>query len=244
MPHEFRALFNHTQDAVWMADEAGRITEANPAALARFGVAAEGGEPRRLRELLDDPAEWERIRAELDAGQVSRHTVRIRVLGAEPVPAEITCVVMHDARGGRQIQAIVHSAAQTPAGEAVHELYDADTGMPNRAAFLRHVARALATSAERPERRFAVMHLDLNRFQRVNETLGHRRGDELLAVAAQRLDACVRPGDVVARAAGDDFLVLLNGVRGEPEVLRIAERMARALGGGYRLDGQEVFCGA
>jgi diguanylate cyclase (GGDEF)-like protein/PAS domain S-box-containing protein len=243
MAHQFRALFNHTQDAVWMADEAGRIAEANPAALARFGVSADGGEPRHLADLLHDPVEWEAIRAELDEGQVSRRTVRVRTPGGEPVPAELTCVAMHDTRGGRQIQAIIHAVAHDP-GEATDEMYDADTGMPNRTAFLRHVARALATSADRPERRFAVIHLDLNRFQRINETLGHRRGDELLAVAAQRLDACVRPGDVVARAAGDDFLVLLNGVRGEAAVLRIAERMARVLGGGYRLDGNEVFCGA
>ncbi|HEV3052327.1 MAG TPA: bifunctional diguanylate cyclase/phosphodiesterase, partial [Longimicrobium sp.] len=104
--------------------------------------------------------------------------------------------------------------------------------------------RALVASALRPERGFAVLHLDLNRFQRVNETLGHRRGDELLALAAQRLDACVRPGDVVSRAEGDDFLVLLNGLVGETEALRVAERMARVLSGGYHLGGQEVFCGA
>lgn len=243
MPHPFRALFNHTQDAVWMADEAGRITEANPAALARFGVAADGGEPRQLRDLLDDPAEWEAIRAQLDEEPVVRRTVRVRAPGGELVPAELTCVAMQDSRGQRQIQAIIHAVTYDP-GAAMDEMYDPDTGMPNRAAFLRHVTRAMATSAQRPERRFAVIHLDLNRFQRVNETLGHRRGDELLGVAAQRLNACVRPGDVVARAAGDDFLILLNGVRGEAEVLRIGERMARALGGGYRLDGQEVFCGA
>ncbi|HEX6367625.1 MAG TPA: EAL domain-containing protein [Longimicrobium sp.] len=244
MPHRFRALFNHTQDAVWMADEEGRIVEANPAALARFPGAAGGGEPRHLGDLFHDPAEWERIRAELQDGQVCRRTVRLRVPGGEPVLAELTCVAMLDSRGGRQIQAIIHPVALNPAAEAMDEMYDADTGMPNRAAFLRHVSRALATSAARPERRFAVIHLDLNRFQRVNETLGHRRGDELLALAAQRLDACVRPGDVVARAAGDDFLVLLNGVHGTVEVMRVAERMARLMGGGYRLDGQEVFCGA
>jgi len=207
-------------------------------------VAADGGEPRLLGDLFHDPAEWDAVRAEVEDGQVCRRSVRLRGSGGEPVHAELTCVAMHDTRGGRQIQAIIHAAETYPDAAAMDELYDARTGMPNRTALLRHVTRALAASAERPERRFAVMHLDLNRFQRVNETLGHQRGDELLALAAQRLDACVRPGDVVARAEGDDFLVLLNGVRGEAEAMRIAERMSRALGGGYHLDGQEVFCGA
>ncbi|MBW3571238.1 MAG: EAL domain-containing protein [Gemmatimonadetes bacterium] len=244
MPHRFRALFNHTQDAVWMADEAGRIAEANPAAVARFGAAVDGGEPRHLGDLLADPAEWQAVRGEVQHGQVWRRTVRLRVPGADPVAAELTCVAMHDARGGGQMQVIVHAPAQNAGADAMDDLFDARTGTPNRTAFLQHVARALATVARRPEHRFAVIHLDLNRFQRVNETLGHHRGDELLALAAQRLDACVRPGDVVARAAGDDFLVLLNGVRGPADAMRVAERMARALAGGYHLDGQEVFCGA
>jgi diguanylate cyclase (GGDEF)-like protein/PAS domain S-box-containing protein len=241
MPHRFRTLFQHTKDAVCIADAAGAIVEVNPAAAARLGLAAGGG-TAHLRDLFADAAEWEEVRATVvDDGQVCRRTVQLRRDGGEPVAAELTCVPLHDAGGAVQIQAIVHAPAQNAAAGAMDELFDPDTGMPNRAAFLHHVQRALAAGAQH---RFAVIHLDLNRFQRVNETLGHARGDELLALAAQRLDACVRPGDVVARAAGDDFLVLLHGVRGEAEAMRVAERMGRALGGGYNLGGQEVFCGA
>jgi PAS domain S-box-containing protein len=53
MSHPFRALFNHTHDAVCMADATGRIAQANPAAVARFGLAADGGEARHLRDLFD-----------------------------------------------------------------------------------------------------------------------------------------------------------------------------------------------
>jgi diguanylate cyclase (GGDEF)-like protein/PAS domain S-box-containing protein len=243
MPHRFRTLFHHTQDAVCMADGTGRIVQANPAAVARFGVAEDGREAH-LRELFADPAEWEAVRREVVEGQVCRRTVRLRGADGEPVHGELTCVGLRDAGGALQIQAIVHAPAQNPAAEALDGRFDAGTGMPNRTAFLGHVSRALAAAAVRPERGFAVLHLDLNRFQRVNETLGHRRGDELLALAAQRLDACVRPGDVVARAQGDDFLVLLNGLGAEAEAMRVAERMARALSGGYHLGGQEVFCDA
>jgi diguanylate cyclase (GGDEF)-like protein/PAS domain S-box-containing protein len=244
MPHRFRALFNHTQDAVCITDATGRIAQANPAAVARFGLAADGGEARHLRDLFDDAPEWEAVRTEVEQGQVSRRTVRLRGADGDITDAEMTCVGLRDGGGALQIQAIIHAPAQNPAAEAMDGLFDADTGMPNRTAFLGHLSRALSASAVRPERGLAVLHVDLNRFQRVNETLGHRRGDELLALAAQRLDACVRPGDVVARAEGDDFLVLLNGVGGQAEALHVAERMARVLSGGYRLGGQEVFCGA
>ncbi len=244
MPHRFQPLFHHTQDAVLIADAEGRIAQVNPAAAARFEAGKDGREPRHLRDLFADAGEWDALRAEVEDARVCRRTVRLRGADGTPVQGEMTCVGMRDASGALQIQAIVHAPAQNPPAAAMDELFDAATGMPNRTAFLRHVSRALAACAERPERRFAVIHLDLNRFQRVNETLGHQRGNELLALAAQRLDACVRTGDVVSRAQGDDFLILLNGIGGEGEALRVAERMGRALAGGYRLGAQEVFCDA
>ena len=238
MPHRFRTLFQHTQDAVCVADEEGRILEMNPAAAARFGV--EDAEGLHLRALFAQPEEWDEVREALEAeGQVCRRSASLRAPGGEAVRETLTCVALREG-GAVQIQAIVHARAEDPAAEAMDDLFDPDTGFPNRTAFLAQVQRALGAVPARP---FAVVHLDLNRFQRVNETLGHAWGDELLSLAAQRLDACVRPGDVVARAEGDDFLVLLNGV-GEAAALRVAERMGRALGGAYRLDGQEVFCGA
>jgi diguanylate cyclase (GGDEF)-like protein/PAS domain S-box-containing protein len=241
MPHRFRTLFQHTQDAVFIADAEGVIVEANPAARVRFGFTAHGG-TAHLRDMFVDAAEWDEVRAVVaDDGQVCRRTIQLRSGNSEPAAAELTCVPLHDAGGAMQIQAIVHAGAQNAAAEAMDGLFDPDTGMPNRTAFLHHVQRAMAGGAKHP---FAVIHLDLNRFQRVNETLGHQRGDELLGLAAQRLDACVRPGDVVARAEGDDFLVLLHGVGGQAEAMRVAERVGRVLGGGYNLGGQEVFCGA
>jgi diguanylate cyclase (GGDEF)-like protein/PAS domain S-box-containing protein len=244
MPHRFRALFQHTQDAVLVADQDGLILEMNPAAATRFGVASANGEPTRLRDLLADPNQWAELQAAIESnGQVCRHGVWLRGWHGEAVRAELTCVALQSA-GGMQLQAIVHAPGADAAAQAMDQLFDPDTGFPNRAAFVGHVQRAHAAFAAPAARPYAVIHADLNRFQRVNEALGHERGNELLALAAQRLEACVRPGDVVARAEGDDFLVLLNGLGAPADAVRVAERMARALHAGYRLEGQEVFCGA
>jgi diguanylate cyclase (GGDEF)-like protein len=246
MPHRFRSLFQLTRDAVCIADADGRIVDRNPAALVRFGVTPGTEEASHLRDLFAVAEDWTSVSRALETeGQVCRRSVRLRGLEGEAVAAELTCVSLGEG-SAMQIQAIVHAPADTAAAAAaaLDELYDPDTGFPNRAAFVGHVQRAHTAFARRPERGYAVVHVDLNRFQRVNEALGHERGNELLALAAQRLDACVRPSDVVARAEGDDFLVLLGGLGAPGEALRVAERMARALGAGYRLQGQEVFCGA
>jgi diguanylate cyclase (GGDEF)-like protein len=86
--------------------------------------------------------------------------------------------------------------------------------------------------------------VDLNRFHRVTESLGHETGSTVLAMTAQRLDSCLRPGDVVARGSGDDFLVLLRDIGGEAGVVRVAERITRMLTGGYAVAAHEVFCGS
>jgi len=242
MPHRFRSLFQHTQDAVCIADPDGRILEMNPAAFVRFGVSA-GDARAQMGDLFAERDGWADVHARMEAeGQVNRLPVRLRGRKGEAVTAELTCVLLRDGPG-TQIQAIVHAPAGEVTPAALDQLYDPDTGFPNRAAFVGHVERAHAAFAAQPERPYAIIHLDLNRFQRINEALGHEHGNELLALAAQRLDACVRPADVVARAEGDDFLVLLNGLGAPVEALRVAERMGRVLSAGYHLDGHEVFCG-
>ncbi|HEX2078078.1 MAG TPA: EAL domain-containing protein [Longimicrobium sp.] len=239
MPHRFRTLFQHTGDAVCLADAEGVIVEANPAATTRFGLAADAR--GHLRDLFADPTDWAGVARRLERGEDVHMPVRLRAPSGAPVVESITCVQMRDGPGA-QIQAIVH-AVHNPYGGDLHELYDGHTGLPNRAAFVTQLTRTLQSPAHRGSP-LAVMHVDLNRFHRINESLGHETGTTVLSMTAQRLDACLRPGDVVARGSGDDFLVLLKDFVGEAEVVRVAERIARMLTGGYAVGEHEVFCGS
>ncbi len=99
--------------------------------------------------------------------------------------------------------------------------------------------------AERQARRqrtcFAVLFLDFDRFKEVNDRYGHRVGDAVLRAFAQRLNECVRPGDFIARYGGDEFVVLIEDVRVEDELQRMAERIRNESGvsleiGGATLD--------
>jgi len=122
-------------------------------------------------------------------------------------------------------------------------VHDALTGLPNRnslAARLEHAIMRVNRSGDR----LALLFIDLDRFKKVNDTLGHAAGDEVLRQAAARIRACVREVDTVARLGGDEFVVLLEtDVRPDTPGI-IGERVRGAFGSPFDWKGTEVRCGA
>ncbi|MFO1069678.1 MAG: bifunctional diguanylate cyclase/phosphodiesterase [Geminicoccaceae bacterium] len=102
------------------------------------------------------------------------------------------------------------------------------TGLANRRAFDERLAQAIA-AAERQGRRFALLFIDLDRLKEINDTFGHRTGDELLRSVAQQLRAVVRTGDVVGRLGGDEFAVLQHDVAAPGDAAGLAERLHHAV---------------
>lgn len=105
-------------------------------------------------------------------------------------------------------------------------LHDAMTGLPNRRqlfAELAHAAASVSEDALSP--RIAVLYIDLDGFKRVNDSLGHRLGDEFLIAVSRRFRQSVRQMDVVARIGGDEFAVLVRGFSTDAELRVIAERL-------------------
>ncbi len=106
-------------------------------------------------------------------------------------------------------------------------LHDSLTGLPGRVLYADRVNAALA-AAGRLGNDVALAVVDLDRFKEVNDTLGHRNGDELLRIVASRLSAVLRPGDTLARLGGDEFGVVLPGARAET-VEQILRRLQEAV---------------
>ncbi|PWJ52674.1 PAS domain S-box-containing protein/diguanylate cyclase (GGDEF) domain-containing protein [Quadrisphaera granulorum] len=116
---------------------------------------------------------------------------------------------------------------------------DALTGLPNRVALEEDVAARLraADGLEPDVSVMTCLFLDLDNFKIVNDSLGHETGDQLLVAVAERLRSAVRPGDLVARWGGDEFVVLLEGAADDVAALALGEAVLARLGEGLVVDG-------
>ncbi|MBV9593722.1 MAG: EAL domain-containing protein, partial [Actinobacteria bacterium] len=122
--------------------------------------------------------------------------------------------------------------------------HDSLTGLPNRAHALRLIDAALSR-ASRSGAVLSLLFIDLDDFKDINDTYGHRAGDEVLCAVSSRMHACVRAGDVVARLGGDEFVVLLDTIDSQASVVDIAERIVASLSAPIALwDGHTATVGA
>ena len=120
---------------------------------------------------------------------------------------------------------------------------DSLTGLPNRAAFIERLNLEFAR-AKRGGTQFAVHYLDLDHFKDVNDTLGHPAGDGLLRAVAERLKACVRETDMVARFGGDEFAVLQDDIADMADVEALAAKIGEAVAGSFIIEGNQVHTSA
>ncbi len=117
--------------------------------------------------------------------------------------------------------------------------YDGLTDLPNRFLFNDTLNRAL--HRQKPGQETAVLSLDLDHFKSINDTLGHPAGDALLQVISRRVESCLKERDIVARMGGDEFAILMTGVKDRAAVERIANRILQSIHKPVDLDGHQVL---
>jgi diguanylate cyclase (GGDEF)-like protein/PAS domain S-box-containing protein len=235
----------------WTADL--RVKRWSPQAEAIFGWAPDEVKGRNFRDFgLVHPDSREMVRGhvtEMAGGRKRRARMLVRNLTKDhrPIWCEWYTSAFFDADGKlASILALAEDVtARVDSEEQLRQaaVHDALTGLPNRnslAARLEHAILRVNRSGDR----LALLFIDLDHFKKVNDTLGHAAGDEVLRQAAARIRACVREVDSVARLGGDEFVVLLEtDVRPDTPGI-IGERIRDAFGTPFDWKGTEVRCGA
>lgn len=144
-------------------------------------------------------------------------------------------VTLHDLTAQKQAESLVH----------FHASHDGLTGLPNRAEFLDRVQRAIDHAHYDPTYLFAILLLDLDRFNIINDSLGHLMGDALLIAVAQRIAATLhRPGDMVARFGGDDYAIFVDDLKAVSDITRFADRLQLELAYPFQLHGHDIVTSA
>jgi diguanylate cyclase (GGDEF)-like protein/PAS domain S-box-containing protein len=121
--------------------------------------------------------------------------------------------------------------------------FDSLTELPNRLLAFDRLSQSIK-QAHRIKRKMALMFIDIDHFKKVNDSLGHAAGDELLIEVSRRLMSCIREGDTAARLGGDEFLVILNDLGRILESEFVVERILSELAKPYVIDSRELFLSA
>ena len=236
---QFRELADLTSDAVLVCELDGTVRYASPA-VAEYGYSPATLLGSRLGELIhpeDRPGVRQTVQTAIGQppGPRGRFPCRVRAADGTWRHVEATVSPYQDPpRAGQLLIAARDVSDQVALRRQVTYLtfHDGLTGLPNRAYLEEHAAVTLGqSSGERPGGggQAGAIFLDLDGFTAVNDSVGHRAGDLLIAQAAQRLRAAVPPHDTVVRWGGDEFAVLAEGTGGAQEVVDLAERLARGI---------------
>lgn len=247
-----QATLDSIGDAVLTTDLAGNVTYLNPVAERMTGWPASEAVGRPLQEVMQiidaDSREPVRdplalaMRHDANAG-LSDNCLLIGRDGRESA-IEDTAAPIHD-RHGRLIGAVIvfHDvgAARALSVRMSHlAQHDILTGLPNRLLLTDRLDRAIA-AARRHGSSLAVLFIDLDRFKRINDRLGHAAGDQVLKSVASRLAARVRGSDTVSRLGGDEFVVLLPEVACAEDAAFSADNLLAAIAAPHRVEGRDLY---
>lgn len=240
-------------DAVLTTDNAGNVTYLNAVAERMTGWSREEARGRPVGEVFRvmdgttrEPPARNPMRLAIEQNRsvgLAANSVLVRRDGSESAIEDSAApihgrdggvigavMVFHDVSESRAVVAKMSHLAQ----------HDFLTDLPNPVLLNDRMTQAIAL-ARRHDKQLAVAFMDLDHFKRINDSLGHAAGDELLQSVAQRLKTCVRSSDAVSRRGGDEFVVLLSEITQAEDAARIADKIIASVAAAHRVAGQELL---
>ncbi len=248
---KFSTIVEQSPVSILITDHRGIMEYVNPALCAQTGYRPEELVGRSLRILKGKgqaPEFYSQLWRMLLEGVIWRGELQSRRKNGVLFWESVSIAPIRNNQG-----AIVHFAAikediteKKELMEQLHRMahHDALTGLPNRSLFFDRLSQALALAA-RNGRHLGLLYLDLNGFKEINDEHGHEMGDHALRITAERVAACLRESDTVARMGGDEFTIILASLSRRGDAGRVAEHIITVLCQPFRLpDGSTAELGA
>lgn len=226
------SILDNTAEGILVVGDEGRIRFANPAITRMLGCQAGELIGSALLDWVEggDAEEWQTSSFYLHwqrREDLRLHDANLRTQDARPVPVALSCSPLPDSEHGMVLLALDMSVVR----DLHHQLEslaitDALTGLLNRRGFLQELQAAISRH-QRTGQKAALLYLDLDGFKRINDTLGHERGDQVLRQVSAQLKGCLRPYDRLARIGGDEFTVILDSLGSPAEAAAVAQKLVQ-----------------
>lgn len=240
-------IIESSLEGIMVTDPQGHIESVNPAFTRLTGYSPSeviGKTPAVLSSGRHGKDFYQQMWDELTRKGNWQGEVWNRRKNGEVFPELLTIAAIHDEAGSVTHYASLFSDISRIKENEEHirnlAYYDPLTALPNRRLFNDRLSVAIA-HAHRYQSQLAVMFVDLDRFKRINDSLGHDVGDHLLQEVALRLGDAVREDDTVARMGGDEFIIMLSDVSELEEVISIARRIIELMGEPVCIDAHELL---
>jgi diguanylate cyclase (GGDEF)-like protein/PAS domain S-box-containing protein len=248
MQMQLQNIFDSTDLCLWSRDaKDGKLIHISPACKLIYGFTQEqfaaNSSLWKQVVLEEDLPHVEQVQLELHAGKKIKQEYRIRRADGSirwvydytvPVVCEEGQIIRYDG-------VISDITERKKTEEQLHYLAfrDALTGLPNRR-LVRDRLIAAIEEAKVKQQLVAVMHLDLDGFKVINDSLGHELGDQLLRAVGMRIESCLQERDTISRSGGDEFTLILTGIKDMPEVSAKAEQILQELSRAFHIQGNEL----
>ena len=226
------SILDNTAEGILVVGDEGRIRFANPAITRMLGCQAGELIGSALLDWVEggDAEDWQTSSFYLHwqrREDLRLHDANLRTQDARPVPVALSCSPLPDSEHGMVLLALDMSVVR----DLHHQLEslaitDALTGLLNRRGFLQELQAAISRH-QRTGQKAALLYLDLDGFKRINDTLGHERGDQVLRQVSAQLKGCLRPYDRLARIGGDEFTVILDSPGSPAEAAAVAQKLVQ-----------------
>jgi diguanylate cyclase (GGDEF)-like protein/PAS domain S-box-containing protein len=247
-PDDLLRLFaERTSDVYWTVDDQGTLTYVAPQVSRLIGHQPEEllGKPLQALVCEGDFAEAASLqRAILERANTCTVAYRLKRTAGDPLWVEATVHAVRSSDG--TVSGFAGSWRDITERRRIevafeHQAYhDTLTGLPNRRLLEDRLTIALA-QARRQRSQLSLLYIDVDRLSRINDSLGHGTGDEVLRTMARRLSSCVRASDTLARLGSDEFILVASNLRHVEDTVRIAQLLLNKINAPLVITTQELF---